>query len=320
MANPDVSVIIPTYNRKNILEECLARYERQTFPADRFEVIVVDDGSTDDTWNYLRQASGRKGYSLNFFRKENGGPGSARNMGITKAQGKILLVIGDDIYPDENLITEHWEWHTDRYAKKNVGILGFVTWAEELSPSPLMKWLEMGYQNAYNLIRHGEQVDWRFSYTGNISVKRRFLEETNEYFDERFPPYGYEDVEWGFRLMKRNFILMYNRNAKGFHHHRITLVNSLNRIEKVGESARTLRTINPELFGMIMERNFPAGRWMRLLLSLVLRPSVVKGLVLPMARFFEHRMISNRIFSLAHMYYFRRGLGTLEISGFLAHR
>lgn len=320
MANPDVSVIIPTYNRKNILEECLARYERQTFPADRFEVIVVDDGSTDDTWNYLRQASGRKEYSLIFFRKENGGPGSARNVGISKSQGKILLVIGDDIFPDENLITEHWEWHTDRYAEKNVGILGFVTWAEELSPSPLMKWLEMGYQNAYNLIRHGEQVDWSFSYTGNISVKRRFLEETNEYFDERFPPYGYEDVEWGFRLMKRNFILMYNRNAKGFHHHQITLENSLKRIERVGESARALRTINRELFGMIMERNIPAGRLTRLLLSLALRPSVMKLLVLPLARLFEHTMLSSRIFSLAHMYYFRRGLGALEISGFLPHR
>ena len=319
MANPDVSVIIPTHNRKNILEKCLLRYERQTFPADRFEVIVVDDGSTDDTWSYLRLASGRKGYSLNSFRKENGGPGSARNVGFSKAQGEILLVIGDDIFPDENLITEHWKWHTERHAEKNVGILGFVTWDEELSPSPLMRWLEMGYQNAYNLIRHGEQVDWRFSYTGNISLKRRFLEETNEYFDERFPPYGYEDVEWGFRLMKRDFHLIYNRNAKGFHHHRITLENSLDRIEKVGESARTLRTINRELFGMIMERNFPAGRRMRLLLSLALRPSVVKGLVLPMARYFEHRMISNRIFSLVHMYYFRRGLGTLEISGF-SHR
>jgi glycosyltransferase involved in cell wall biosynthesis len=315
MATPDVSVILPTHNRKDILEKCLAHYERQTFPADRFEVIVVDDGSTDDTWGYLQQASGRKKYGLVCLRKGNGGPGSARNMGFSRARGKVLLVIGDDIFPDAGLVAEHWAWHAERHAEENVGILGFVTWADEASPSPLMKWLETGYQNAYNLIRHGEQVDWRFSYTGNISLKRRFLEEANEYFDERFPPYGYEDIEWGYRLMRKNFALRYNRNAIGFHHHHVTLEDSLRRMEKVGKSARTLRTINPELFAMIMDRNIPAGRSMRLLLSLALRPSVVRGLVLPMARFLEHRAVSSGIYSLAHLYYFRRGLDMPEILG-----
>jgi len=84
--------------------------------------------------------------------------------------------------PDENLITEHWKWHTERHPEKNVGF-----WICHVARSWPVSTDEMagnGYQNAYNLIGHGEQVIGGFVH-GKHSVKRRFLEETGETFDER---------------------------------------------------------------------------------------------------------------------------------------
>jgi glycosyltransferase involved in cell wall biosynthesis len=226
----DVSVIIPTYNRKETLLRCLKHYERQTFSLDRFEVIVVDDGTTDGTWEMLNELQGKLKYRFSCHRKENGGPGPARNLGIRNAVGEVLLIVGDDIIPDCNLLSEHHSWHSDMYPEENMGVLGFVTWDVDPHPSPFMIWLERGYQNAYNLIRNREEVGWKFSYTGNISLKRGFLERIDEYFDETALKYGYEDIEWGFRLYKKGFRLFYNEHAVGYHNHWQTLEASLQRI------------------------------------------------------------------------------------------
>ena len=307
-----ISVIIPTYNRKETLLQCLQHYERQVFPLDRFEIIVVDDGSSDGTWEMLKEFREKTKCLLTCFRKENGGPGTARNLGIMKASGDILLIIGDDIFPDENLLFEHFSWHSNLYPLDNMGVLGFVTWDRDPSPSPLMMWLERGYQNAYHLIYHREEVSWKFSYTGNISLKRVFLETTRELFDERVLAYGYEDIEWGFRLHRKGFRLFYNENAIGYHHHWQTLEASLQRVQKVGRSARALQKLNREDYDNVMKNMHSDTGWKRFLRKVFTRPLLVRGVVLPMAKYFENRRINSYIFALSHLYFFERGLAESE--------
>jgi len=267
----------------------------------------VDDGSTDQTWELVKGIKEETAFSIICLRKENSGPGSARNVGISKARGEILLIIGDDIFPDPNLLREHWTWHKERFPGDHVGVLGFVTWAPDPPPSPLMIWLERGYQNAYHLLRHGEPADWRHSYTGNMSIKRRFLEKTGELFDERLPPYGYEDIEWGYRLMKKGFVLEYNRNAVGIHHHWVMIGDSFRRMEKVGLSARKLGEINPELHELVLREMTPRTRWQSILLPVALCPLIMRPFILPVAKFLEQRKINSQIFALSHLYYFQRG-------------
>ena len=307
-----ISIIIPTYNRKETLLRCLRQYERQVLSLDRFEIIVVDDGSTDGTWEMLNELQGKLKYRLSCYRKENGGPGSARNLGIRKAAGEVLLIIGDDIFPDVNLLSEHYVWHSERYPDDNAGVLGFVTWDGDPPPSPFMIWLERGYQNAYHLIHHREEVHWRFSYTGNISLKRAFLEEAREWFDERRLSYGYEDIEWGYRLQKKGFRLFYNENAIGRHYHWQTLELSLNRAQKLGRSAKALQHINPEIYERILNDLVPEAGWKRFLLNICLHPFLAGSLFLPLAKFLEHRKSNSYIFALSHLYYFRRGLTEVE--------
>ncbi|MCS7063711.1 MAG: glycosyltransferase [Methylacidiphilales bacterium] len=87
---PLFSVIIPTYNRELFLKETLQSVFRQTFPD--FEVIVVDDGSTDNTWTYLQNLK----HKIIFLRQKNKGPGAARNLGALHASGKYLAFLDSD--------------------------------------------------------------------------------------------------------------------------------------------------------------------------------------------------------------------------------
>jgi len=89
-----VSVIIPTYNRKQALLRALNSLRRQTLPADKFEVLVVDDGSPDDMADVVAETFP---FAFKYLRQSNGGATSARNYGVTQSVGQILVFIDDDI-------------------------------------------------------------------------------------------------------------------------------------------------------------------------------------------------------------------------------
>jgi len=302
-----LSVVIPTYNRKGSLPGCLSAYAKQDFSPNDFEVILVDDGSTDGTGEAVESLRKDFPFPIQYLKKENGGQGSARNQGFRSVSGEIVLISGDDIFPDERMLAEHWDWHSTRYRDENVAVLGFVTWAQSPPPSPFMRWLENGYQNAYPLLRHNMEAGWRFSYTGNLSLKTRFLETSGERFDERLRSYGYEDIEWGFRLAKKGMKIIYNQRAIGYHHHWVTLDHSLQRMEKAGASLRQLETVNPELFAIISSEILPSSRWQRNALKILALPFFSENIFIPVARYFENRLIVSTVFSIAHQYFIAKG-------------
>lgn len=105
----DVSVIIPTYNRKDSLLRTLDSLARQTYPTDRFEVIVVDDGGSDGTEEALAQR--QFPFALRYIRQQNQGDARARNRGAQEAQGEILQFLDDDIILDSNFLMAITEEH-----------------------------------------------------------------------------------------------------------------------------------------------------------------------------------------------------------------
>src|SRR5262245_45588632 len=100
-----LSVIIPTYNRSRLLRACLESLSRQTEPPQSFVVIVVVDGSTDDTGTMLAELA--TPYQLSVSVQANQGPGAARNTGVMAAVGEYCLFLDDDIVADPNLIRAH---------------------------------------------------------------------------------------------------------------------------------------------------------------------------------------------------------------------
>src|SRR4051794_35676673 len=94
---PAVSIVVATYNRCAGLGELLRALARQTYPADRFDVVVIDDGSTDGTQALLNRI--QVPYALNCLAQANEGPASARNLGVHHARGRLVLFLDDDVVP-----------------------------------------------------------------------------------------------------------------------------------------------------------------------------------------------------------------------------
>jgi glycosyltransferase involved in cell wall biosynthesis len=247
-----ISVIIPTYNRAAILKECLAALMQQSLPCSKYEIIVVDDGSKDDTKKIVAEEKQRNKNIL-YLKQKNRGQGIARNLGINKAKGELIVFIGDDIIVKKDFLEQHLKFHL-RYSKENHGVLGFTTWDPRIPISPLMSWLTNGssilgkfggHQFAYEKLKHSEP-NFNFFYTSNISLKAALLKKFP--FDPEFSGYGWEDIELGYRLHKRvGLKLHYNKQAIGFHYHVMTEKDLKKRMIEIGSSALIMQKKYPEL-------------------------------------------------------------------------
>src|SRR5687767_12540417 len=105
MRAPRLSIVTPTYNRCQRLGLVLSALEAQTVPKDSFEVIVVDDGSTDGTFEWLEQQ--RYGFALRTLRQQNAGHAQPRNTGVLTAVGEPVLYLHDDVVAVPDLSTDH---------------------------------------------------------------------------------------------------------------------------------------------------------------------------------------------------------------------
>lgn len=237
------TVIIPTFNRAEILQRNLNLLATQTF--DDFEVIVIDDGSTDETLRLLREFEKKVKFPLKFLTQKNSGQATARNRGIEISTGEILLFLGDDMLPLPNLLEKHFDFHK-KFPAENFACLGLVRWHPEIRISKFMKWLEKsGAQFKFHDLKENSQTDfWRF-YTANISFKKKFLGK--ERFNENFSGWGFEDAEIGLRLQKKGMKLLFNPEAIAQHFHEISAESLTDRQFAAGRNAVKFQKLHPEI-------------------------------------------------------------------------
>lgn len=214
---PDLSVVIPTYRRRDALPRTLEALERQTAGAGAFEVIVVDDSVEDDSGAVKAAvAAGRRPFPVRQLHRERRGVSAARNTGWRAAEAELVLFIGDDILPAPDMLARHRERHA-AHPEKEYGVLGRVVWASDLRVTAFMRWLEQGVQFDYRSLRDGE-APWTHFYTSNVSVKRALLDRVGGFDEERFP-FLYEDLDLGRRLSDHGLRLLYDPGAIGEHLH-----------------------------------------------------------------------------------------------------
>lgn len=238
---PELSVIIPTYNRKQILLRTLAAYQAQSAHSEILEVLVLDDGSKDGTLEAVADFSRHSEIPIRHSLLAHRGPAAARNHGIHEARGSLVLFGDDDIVPSPDLVAEHLAWHK-RLPQLTVGVLGLVEWAPEVNPTPFMQWLgKDGPLFNFRHLKPGQDAGFRCFYSCNISLKTQFLRE-NGTFDEDFKTAAFEDTELGFRLEKRGLRLLYNPKAVGYHHRRMSFADVCRRARAVAESGLVFRT------------------------------------------------------------------------------
>jgi glycosyltransferase involved in cell wall biosynthesis len=227
-----LSIIIPTFNRRDLLLKALAGYDRQTAHGDILEILVIDDGSTDATPAAVAKYAETSRLAVRCLVNPKKGQASARNQGIRAACGSLILLADDDIVPAPNLVSEHVGW-LRQHSADNFAVLGHVNWAPEIHPTPFMEWLGTdGVLFGFRRLSPGEEVGPHYFYSCNISFKRDFLIREGM-FDENFRAYGYEDIELGYRLISKGLRVLYNPAAIGFHYKRLSYADACRRQESL---------------------------------------------------------------------------------------
>jgi GT2 family glycosyltransferase len=240
-----LSVVIPTYRRRDALPRTLAALERQSLAPQSFEVIVIDDPNDDDSAAVaeLVRPSARP-FEIRQLSRGRAGVSAARNAGWRAARARLVAFIGDDILLAPGALEEHLSCHS-REPDEAVGVLGPVVWARELRVTPFMRWLEEGIQFDYRSLP-GDEAGWAHFYTSNVSVKRSMLERVSGFDEERFP-FLYEDLDVGYRMAAHGFKMIYNRRAVGEHLHRTSLPDWRARMAATADAERRWVGLHPEL-------------------------------------------------------------------------
>jgi glycosyltransferase involved in cell wall biosynthesis len=208
---PFFSVVVPTFNRLGRLRDVIAALEQQTYPEDRYEVIVVSDGSTDGTDDYLKAYCGK--VRLRWLPQANKGPAAARNAGVEKAIGEYIVFVDDDVVAEPQLLEQHARSHHD--AGRDVVVLGPLLTPAGFQMAPWVRWEQEMLMKQYRALLRGDwQASARQFYTGNASLRRRNIVDAGG-FDENFR--RAEDVELAYRLANKGLEFVFNIEAAGMH-------------------------------------------------------------------------------------------------------
>src|SRR5262245_37863039 len=245
---PLISVLIPTYNRAPLLRRSLESLVNQTLPPDDFEVVVVDDGSTDATSEVCEEFASR--LRLRYYSIKKSGNPAAKNLGVFAAAGPLLFFFDDDDIATSTLLEEHLRAHS-QYPGENVAILGYTGWAPELNVTPVMEYvMDIGQLLfAYNYLRHGQELDCTCFWCGRISCTRSLLVKHGVY-NQSFPSI-IEYVELGYRLSKFSLRIIYSRQAVSHMVRPITYDEFCRRCERAGTALSLFSRLHP---GPVVDR------------------------------------------------------------------
>lgn len=224
MAKPLLSIVIPTFNRCQELHWTLRSLKKQSLLD--FEVIIADDGSTDET---AQLAAQKYPFQVHYAHQQNQGRAAARNMGIAKAQADIILFIDDHIICHKDLVKYHVEAH-----KQSAEPLGAVRGRVEFIKNP-----QDAPEHVAKKKQRYKSVQSPFVtfITNNISVSRRALALTGG-FDPDFTEYGFQDQELGYRIKQRGFRFVMEPRAVG-HIFSVAQISTEKRLDKHLQAGRS---------------------------------------------------------------------------------
>lgn len=203
---PAITIQLCTYNRAQLLPRVLQACFEQNVPVGTYEVVLIDDGSTDETAQVIAGAQAAARVPFIAVSQDNAGLARGRNVGIAASSGERIIFIDDDVLPMPNFVEEHL-----RAAARNRDLVvrGAVIEVESFDRLPAPFWSVRNYS-----------ANW--FWTSNVSVSRARLDlvriRDGEWFDETFSEYGWEDIELGLRLREIGTRAVFNKRAVAFHY------------------------------------------------------------------------------------------------------
>lgn len=202
------SIVIPAYNCEQTLAACLDSLSRQTIPRGQYEIIVVDDGSTDNT------AKVAQGHAILYFHQSNAGPAAARNLGVARASGAIILFTDSDCVPNHDWL----EQMTAPFVDPGISGVKGAYWTAQ--KALIARFAQMEFEDRYDLLQTSPCIDLIATYSAAFR-RHVFLDVGG--FDTRFPRANNEDTEFSYRLTKAGYRLVFNPKARVRHIHPATL-------------------------------------------------------------------------------------------------
>ena len=265
------SVIVPVYNGAHLMDRCLDALAEQTLPPSQYEIIVVDDGSTDGTAQQVRAWMERHPHlQARLVRQENAGPAAARNHGAQVAQGPLILFTDADCAP-----APHWAQALLQAFQEPdvVGAKGtYLTDQTGLVP----RFVQAEYEDRYDRMRGQERIDFIDTYS---AAYRRDIFCENGGFDPTFTTASVEDQELSFRLAEKGYRLVFAPQAQVKHLHDSSLADYFRRKFYIGFWKALLIRWHPER--MVQDSHTPQVLKLQMLLwagILGLLPLGVAGL------------------------------------------
>lgn len=197
-----VSVIVPSYNAKKTIGKCIEALLNQAYQRENYEVIVVDDGSTDGTGDIA------KIYPVKYIFQRNQGPATARNAGVREAKGDIILFTDSDCVPSANWIEEM----VKPFTKKDVVAVkgAYLTNQKGI----VARFAQLEFEERFDMLKKVESIDMVDTYSAGYR-RNIFLQMGG--FDTSFPVANNEDTELSYRMSKLGLKMVFNPHAIVYH-------------------------------------------------------------------------------------------------------
>ncbi|HTU83276.1 MAG TPA: glycosyltransferase [Candidatus Acidoferrales bacterium] len=207
---PELSVVIPTYNRLDTLQRVVPTLLEQDVDPGRFELLVCDSNSTDGTREFLAGVSQRHP-NVRHLPGPYSGRAAARNAGIAVARGEIVLFNDADILASPDLLARHLARQHERDA---IAVVGWEVQVKDYDD--YLRKRDHPDERGHLHPPGRRRLSWLYFLTGNASVRRADLLRVG-CFDESFTGYGHEDLELGYRLEKAGVEIVYEPRAVNYH-------------------------------------------------------------------------------------------------------
>jgi glycosyltransferase involved in cell wall biosynthesis len=240
-----VSVVIPTFNRCNYLIRILNILRSNFLNFKHFEVLICDSLSKDKTKIKLNSfIKNNSFFSISYFNVRENNNSLKRNIGIKKAKGKYIILLDDDCLPTNDFIREYY-FILEKYKCNSNIYCGSVKY-----PGHLLKYNFVRYRQSRHFFTKKKYFIFdkkllpKNIVTMNMAFNKRLLLKNNLLFNEKFNRYGFEDYEFGFRLVSKGFKLIPS-SPLVFHYDSRNFQKYLNKLKFMGfESSNFLKKIN----------------------------------------------------------------------------
>ncbi|MCI5166123.1 MAG: glycosyltransferase [Candidatus Electrothrix sp. GM3_4] len=250
---PDFSIIVPAWNAEKNLSLCLQSLTQQTLSKDSYEVILVDDGSTDQTAEIARQ------FPVVYHYQKNQGPASARNAGVFLAKGDLIFFTDADCIPDPNWLKKM----AAPFVRPEVTAVKGAYRTEQ--KDIIARFAQVEFEERFSMLAQRESIDMVDTYSAGFR-KKIFLDLGG--FDTRFPKANNEDTEFSYRMSVQGYTMVFTPRALVRHlnhpdsvlrYFRLKFGRGYWRVmvyrlypEKIRKDSYTPRTLGSQIIGLFL--------------------------------------------------------------------